>query len=210
MTTPKALLTLEQQLERLPGIGSRKAQELAQHLALAPADSVHRLAQAIVEANARATVCQDCRADTDQDRCPICLDTTRNPRQICVVANTMDLSVVEAMGIYRGRYHVLRGELDPARGVSPSKLEVESLLRRIEPLGHDPTAELILATNHTLNGEITAQLVIECVRRAGFTLPVSRIASGVARGQNVSYADPITLSRALSARDVWIPQNEDV
>ena len=205
MTTPKSLTHLAELLSKLPGIGPRKAADLAQHLALGSHGQALALAHAIREASARAQICGRCRADTDQALCQVCSDPHRNTLQICIVGHTMDLTAIENLGHYPGVYHVLRGQLDPTRGITPTRLEVDSLLRRLHDLGDDPMAELILATDHTLNGELTAQMVKECIRRAGFHMPVSRIAQGLAKGQNIAYADPSTLISAIENRDNWWP-----
>lgn len=205
MNRPRPMAELAERLSSLPGIGSRKAEELAEYLATCNPGIAQALAMAITEVNRNSVICSQCRMDTDQPICHLCRDATRRPRQLCVVGHSMDVVVLEKTGLYRGRYHVLRGELDPMLGITPSKLEIESLLNRIEPMGHDPTAEVIIATNQTLKGDITAQVVTECIRRAGFTIPISRLKSGIAKGQRVQTADPTTLGNAFTNRDIWIP-----
>ena len=205
MSEPKIWNQLVTELEKLPGIGFRKANELAQHLVTTNPAVAQNLAHAIITANDEATICATCRADTDQQICPICADPTRNDRQFCVVGRTLDIAAIENIGQYQGRYHVLRGELDPLRGITPNRLEIASLLYRLAPVGDDPTVEVIIATDNTLNGEITASLVHECLRRAGYQLSISRIGSGIAIQQQINTSDPTNLQRALLNRDSWLP-----
>ena len=209
MSTSKSMNQLAEHLEKLPGIGPRKAAELAHHLAMGSHGHAYALADAIREASANSQICRCCRADTDQQLCQICSEPRRNQHQICVVGHTMELTVIEGTGQYNGLYHVLRGQLDPIHGITPTKLEVNSLLQRLRDFHDDPMSEVILATDHTLNGELTAQMVMECIRRASLKVMVTRIAQGLAKGQNIAYADPSTLITAMENRDGWLPEEPE-
>jgi recombination protein RecR len=138
-----------------------------------------------------AVCCDLCASDL----CERCQDTKRDRGIICVIAQPQDRIALERAGVYRGLYHVLHGVLDPLAGVGPSELKIETLLRR---LSGDEVNEVIVATSPNVEGDATALYLSKLLRPLGIT--VTRIASGVAVGGELEYADMNTLHRALSDR----------
>ncbi len=183
------------ELKKLPGIGAKSAQRIAFHLIRRPPEASLALAEAIRELRGRLVFCSQCNNTAGADPCRICSDPGRARKEICVVQEPFNVLSIEKTGHYRGLFHVLHGEISPINGVGPEDLRIKSLLERLR----DGTVEeVILATNPTIEGEATALYLSKLIKPLG--LRVSRIASGVPVGSDLEYADEVTLSRALSAR----------
>lgn len=185
---------LIEELEALPGIGSKSAQRLAFHLINMPQDKVERLAGAIMEAKANVRYCQECYTLTDRDVCPVCANLNRNHKLIMVVENARDLAAYEKTGRYEGVYHVLHGAISPMLGIGPGDIKLKELIARL----HDDVEEVIIATNSSLEGETTAMYISKMIKPLG--VRVTRIASGVPVGGDLEYIDEVTLLRALEGR----------
>jgi recombination protein RecR len=179
-------------LTKLPGVGEKTATRLAFHVLRAPSELADELAQALVEVKAKIRLCSTCMNLTEVDPCALCADPRRDPRLICVVASPPDLYAIERAGGFRGRYHVLHGVLSPLEGVGPDDLRIKELLGRL------PAEELIIATSPNVEGEATALYLAKVCKPLG--VRVTRIASGLAVGGELEYADGVTISRALDAR----------
>jgi len=187
--------SLIEELGRLPGIGNRSAQRLAFHIINMPAESVDRLAEAMVDARKNVRYCSRCCTLTDQEFCPICANTSRDHSTIMVVENPRDLAAYEKTGRYDGLYHVLHGAINPALGIGPADIRLKELIRRIQT---EDIGEVIIATNSSLEGETTAMYISKLIKPTG--IKVSRIASGVPVGGDLEYIDEVTLLRALQGR----------
>lgn len=188
---------LVQALGRLPGIGEKSATRLAFFVMRQGRDFAQDLASALVEATERIGLCERCMNLTDQPRCGICADARRDPGSLCVVETVQDLRAIERSKEFRGQYHVLHGSLAPLEGVGPDQLKVKELLARLS--GEDKeVSEIILATNPSVEGEATALYLQKLLVPMGFR--VSRIASGLPIGGDLEYADPATISQAISGR----------
>jgi len=174
------LQALIDELGRLPGIGPKSAQ---------------RLADAIVAVKERMTLCTRCFNVAEGELCSICLDDRRDGTSVCVVEDPRDIVSVEKTGEFDGRYHVLQGALNPIEGTGPDQLRVRELLDRVEGEG---IKEVILCTNPNLVGEATAMYLARLLKPMGLT--VTRIASGLPVGGDLEYADELTLGRALEGR----------
>jgi recombination protein RecR len=194
---------LTNELARLPGIGRKTALRLTYHLLKQPADQCHRLAYALTELKARIHPCQQCGNLTEAERCNFCSDVRRNGALICVVEDAADIASIERSGEYRGLYHVLGGRLSPLDGVGPDDLSIGQLVHRVQEQG---VAEVILATNPSLEGEATALYVQRQLTSGAATggstgaVRVTRIARGLPVGGDLEYADGVTIAQALSAR----------
>ena len=182
------------QLTRLPGIGTRTAQRLAFHLLSASKPDALALATAIEDVKERVRFCRECGNLTEEELCPICLDTRRDRTLICVVEQPTDVISLERTHEYRGLYHVLGGSLSPIDGVDPSDLRVDELVQRIARGG---VVEVVLATNPNMTGEATAAYLADRLRDV---VTVTRLASGLPVGGDLEYADEVTLGRALVGR----------
>jgi recombination protein RecR len=185
---------------RLPGVGPKTAQRLTYHLLRAPDAEARTLAAALVAVREQVVFCEQCFNISDQPLCPICRDSGRDARRLCVVEEPLDVLALERTGEFRGRYHVLHGAISPIDGVGPDRLRIRELLERVDSAGRDgePFAEVILATNPTLEGEATAMYLDE--RLEGRVGSVTRIARGIPVGGDLEYADEVTLIRALQGR----------
>lgn len=186
---------LIRELAKLPGIGEKTASRLAFHILRAPGDYARDLAQALVEVKDKIRLCSVCMNLTADDPCALCADARRDAGLIAVVATPPDLYAIERTGGFRGRYHVLHGVLSPLEGVGPDDLRIKELLGR---LGGGAVREIIVATSPNVEGEATALYLAKVLRPLG--VKVTRIASGVAVGGELEYADGVTITRALEAR----------
>ncbi len=186
---------LIEELHRLPGIGPKGAQRLAYHILRATREEAQALADAIVEAKERITLCSSCQNTTDTNPCLICADSGRDRSVICVVEEPLDILAIERTRGFKGLYHVLHGSISPMEGVGPEQLKVRELLGRLR----DGTVrEVIMATNPNLEGEATAMYVSRLIQPAG--IRVTRLARGLPVGGDIEYADDLTLARALENR----------
>jgi recombination protein RecR len=180
---------------RLPGVGKRSAERLVLHLLSAPPEDANRLSEAIRSARARITTCAICRNLTETDPCSICADEKRDAAIICVVEQPAGAMAIERGGMFRGRYHVLHGVLNPLEGVGPSELCLNRLYARLEG---NAVEEVIIATNATAEGEATALYLSRQLAQRG--VRASRIAHGVPMGSGLEFADEATLSHAMQGR----------
>lgn len=182
------------ELAGLPGIGAKSAQRLAFHLINMPQDKVNRLAKTIVEAKENVRYCRECFTLTDREVCPVCANIKRDHSVIMVVENTRDLAAYEKTGKYEGVYHVLHGAISPMLGIGPGDIRLKELIERLQ----GEVAEVIIATNSSLEGETTAMYISKLIKPTG--IKVTRIASGVPVGGDLEYIDEVTLLRALEGR----------
>ncbi len=185
---------------RLPGIGPKTAQRLTYHMLRSPEGEARALATALIAVKEDVVFCTSCFNFSIGPLCPICLDPGRDDTRLCVVEDALDVLALERTSAFRGRYHVLHGAISPIDGIGPERLRVRELLDRAldaEARG-EPFAEVILATNPTLEGEATALYLAE--RLAGHVGAVTRIARGIPVGGDLEYADEVTLVRALQGR----------
>ncbi len=190
-----ALDDLVTEFARLPGVGRKTAQRLAHHLVQQPGERLARLAQALVTVAERVRPCGLCGNVAEGERCEICLDPRRDTSLICVVEEPAAVTSLERAGEYRGSYHVLGGRLDPLGGIGPEALRLDQLVARVRGGG---VREVILATNPSMEGEVTATYVQQLL--AGTPVKVSRLARGLPVGGDLEYVDGVTLAHALTAR----------
>lgn len=190
-----ALETLIDRLEQLPSIGHKSAQRLAFHLLRAPEEEAKGLAEAILTARATIKECTVCCNLADSEQCPVCAATNRDRRTLCVVEDPQDVNAFERTGEYHGLYHVLHGTISPMDGIGPDKLRIRELLYRV---ANEEIAEIIMATNPTVEGEATAMYIAKLL--APFGIPVTRLAYGIPVGGDLEYTDETTLRRSLEGR----------
>jgi recombination protein RecR len=190
-----AIEELITELARLPGIGRKTAQRLTFHLLQQPSEQVERLAAALNSVTERVHPCQECGNLTEEQPCGICRDPRRDAGLLCVVEEPSTVSVVDRSTDFRGRYHVLGGHLSPLDGVGPESLRVDRLLERVRQGG---IREVILATNPSMEGEVTATYLQQ--QLAGMGARVTRLARGLPMGGDLEYIDGVTLAHALVAR----------
>ena len=195
--TARSLNRLIEELNRLPGIGPKSAQRIADHIIRIPSEEARSLADSILSAKDSLVFCDECRNLTDASPCEICANPQRNREQICVVEERRDLVALERTRAYRGLYHVLHGVLSPLNGVGPEDIHLPQLFDRLQDAS-SPLLELIVATNPTLEGDATADFINR--RLAGAGIRVTRLALGLPVGGSLEFADETTISRALAGR----------
>jgi recombination protein RecR len=193
-----AIEELVAELAKLPGIGRKTAQRLTFFLLKQPAETAERLAGAIQRVRERVGACRVCGTLTDEDPCAICRDPRRDATVVCVVEEPSDVGAIERAGRFRGRYHVLGGRLSPLEGVGPEALRVDRLMARVTNGGGGEVREVIIATNASMEGEVTATYLQQVLKPTG--VRVTRIARGLPVGGDLEYADGVTIAQALLAR----------
>lgn len=193
---PRPLNKLINELSKLPGIGGKTAQRLAFHILSLSDREAEALAEAIVSAKKNLRYCSECGNLTDQEKCLICSDQTRDRSVICVVETPQDVMAMERIREYRGLYHVLHGAISPAEGIGPNDINLKSLITRLQ--ASDDVREVIIATNPNIEGEATAMYISRLLKPAG--IKVTRIAHGIPVGGDLEYADEVTLLKAIEGR----------
>lgn len=191
---PRPMARLIEELIRLPGIGPKTAQRLAFFLINQTPTEVQNLAESIVEAKKRTNYCSQCFHLTEEDPCPMCLDSKRNQTFICVVEEPRDVIAMERTKSFNGIYHVLHGSISPLEGIGPNQLRIKELVARIKP----NVEEVVLATDPNVEGEATAMYLARILKPIG--VKVTRMAHGMPVGSDLEYVDEVTLSKALEGR----------
>ena len=197
-------------ISSLPGVGRRSALRLALHLLKQPVENVHHFTTAIDRLRDDVKYCRHCRMISDDDVCSICNDRSRDHSLICVVESVRDVMSIENTGQYRGVYHVLGGIISPINGVGPSDLTIRELVTRIGALQSEfkndaegdcltvSPAEVILALSGDVEGETTSFYIYRQLSQ--FNVKVSTLARGLGFGDDLEYADELTLGRSIVNR----------
>ncbi len=203
-TYPSALLSeAVEAISSLPGVGRRSALRLALHLLKQPSENVHHFTSAIDNLRDNVCYCRRCRMISDEEICSICSDHTRDQNLICVVASVRDVMSIEATGQYHGVYHVLGGIISPIAGVGPSDLTIKELAERVKSLENPAGAELVLALSGDVEGETTAFYIYRQIENYG--VKVTSLARGLGFGDDLEYADSLTLGRSITNRQIFKP-----
>lgn len=192
---PDPISRLIESLSKLPGIGEKNATRLAFHLLRSPKEFAEDIAKAIVDAKTKVSICPNCFSFMAADNCSICTDQKRDKSVICVVEEPFDLLAIERSREHRGQYHVLNGVISPIEGVGPDDLKIKELIDRLKT---EPIAEIIIATNPSVEGEATALYLAKIIKPLG--IEITRIAYGIPVGGDIGYVDEITLGKALKDR----------
>ena len=194
-------------ISSLPGIGRRSALRLALHLLKQPQENVHHFTSAIKHLRDDVRYCRNCMMISDGDVCSICSDRSRDSRTICVVESVRDVMSIENTGQYHGVYHVLGGIISPIDGIGPSDLNIRQLVERVEALSADPAdgtpVEVILALSGDVEGETTSFYIYRQISKYGLT--ISSLARGLGFGDDLEYADELTLGRSIVNRQIFKP-----
>ena len=186
---------LIEELKKLPGIGSKSAQRLTFHIVRLAHNEAENLARAILKVKESIHYCSVCNNITDTDPCRYCSDPLRDRSVICVLEEPYNLIAIEKTREYRGLYHILLGVLSPLNGIGPDQLKIKGLLKRLKD---SEVAEIIVATNPSVEGEATALYLSKLIKP--LQIRVTRIAMGLPVGGDLDYADEITMSKALEGR----------
>lgn len=189
-------------ISSLPGVGRRSALRLALHLLKQPQENVHHFTSAINNLRDEVKYCKHCMMIADDEVCSICGDNSRDRRTICVVESVRDVMSIENTGQYHGVYHVLGGIISPINGIGPSDLTIRQLIDRVAALA-SPEAEIILALSGDVEGETTSFYIYRQIAQYG--VKVSSLARGLGFGDDLEYADELTLGRSIVNRQIFKP-----
>ena len=202
-------------ISSLPGVGRRSALRLALHLLKQPQENVHHFASSIVSLRDEVCYCRDCMMISDDEVCSICSDNSRDHNLICVVESVRDVMSIENTGQYHGVYHVLGGIISPINGVGPSDLTIRELVQRVDSItggvqnydgvvGEPSEAlEIILALSGDVEGETTSFYIYRQLSKYG--IKVTSLARGLGFGDDLEYADSLTLGRSIVGRQPFRP-----
>ena len=183
------------EFSRLPGIGHKTALRLMLHMLRRDSQDVDQFAAAIVEARQKVKYCRVCHNISDTDVCPICSDSHRDSATVCVVENVQDVMAIENTQQYHGSYHVLGGVISPMDGIGPSNIEIASLVERVKT---GTVKEVILALPSTMEGDTTNFYISR--QLAAMPIVLSQLARGIPVGDELTYAEEITLGRSIINR----------
>lgn len=183
------------EISQLPGIGKRTALRLALHLLKQPKEQTDFLSQALMSMREDIKFCESCHNISDTSICEICSNTNRNHQIICVVEDIRDVMAIENTGQFRGIYHVLGGKISPIDGVGPSQLKIATLVEKVKS---GSVNEVIFALSSTMEGDTTNFYIYKQI--ADIDIVLSTIARGIAVGDELEYADEVTLGRSILQR----------
>lgn len=191
----KLLESAVNEIAQLPGIGKRTALRLVLHLLKQPKEQTLFLSQALTTMREEIQFCDSCNNISDVLRCEICSNEKRNHKIICVVEDVRDVMAIENTGQYRGIYHVLGGKISPMDGVGPSQLKISSLVEKVKS---EQVDELIFALSSTMEGDTTNFYIYKQIKE--YNIITSTIARGISVGDELEYADEVTLGRSIVQR----------
>lgn len=183
------------EFSKLPGIGRKTALRLVLHILKQPESDAEIFSSSILQLRKEIVYCKVCHNISDTEVCRICANPSRENETVCVVENIKDVMSIENTQQYRGLYHVLGGIISPMDGIGPNNLEIESLIKRVQT---DQVKEVILALSTTMEGDTTNFYIFR--KLAPFNLKITTIARGVAIGDELEYADEVTLGRSILNR----------
>lgn len=191
----ETLQRLAEQFGRLQGVGRKTAMRMAFSVLELDDEAVEEFAKALIDAKRDIHECPICGNLTDKDQCAVCSDLSRDRTTICVVEDVKAVMSIEKVREFKGTYHVLHGVISPVNGITPDKIRFRELIERA---GNGEVEEVIIATNPTPDGEVTAMYISKYLKPLG--VKVTRLAYGVPVGSDLEYADEVTLGRAIEGR----------
>ena len=191
----KILENAVNEVSRLPGIGKRTALRLVLHLLKQPKENTSYLSEALLHLRNDVKNCEKCFNISDTILCDICNNPKRSPDIICVVEDIRDVMAIESTSQFNGLYHVLGGKISPIEGIGTQNLQIESLVTKVE---EGEVKELIFALSSTMEGDTTNFYIYKQIEK--FQIKTSTIARGIAVGDELEYADEVTLGRSIINR----------
>lgn len=183
------------EMSQLPGIGKRTALRLVLHLLRQPGSQTYRLSEALTNVKDQIKFCKQCYNISDSEICEICSNPHRNEKIICVVEDIRDVMAIESTSTFKGLYHVLGGKISPMDGVGPNDLMIDALVARIKTSNIE---ELIFALSPTMEGDTTNFYIFKQIQ--DLDIKTSTIARGISVGNELEYADEVTLGRSIVNR----------
>jgi recombination protein RecR len=204
MKVPKAITNLVESFEKLPGVGPKTAQRLTYYLLHVPQHELDRFADSLTNLKTDTVLCSICHAVDETDPCSVCSDSERDQTLVCVVEQPLDVLALEKGDRYKGVYHVLHGRIDPLNNIGPEEIFIRQLFKRVKDSANgNSIAEIILATNPTMEGEATAMYLSKQLKQYYPHVKVTRIGRGLPIGADLEYADSVTLQRAMEGRSEY-------
>jgi len=191
----KLLQNAVDEVAQLPGIGRRTALRLVLHLMRQPASQTLHLAEALQAMRQNINFCKNCHNISDSELCEICINTNRSQDVVCVVEDIRDVMAVESTASFRGVYHVLGGKISPMDGIGPHDLKINSLVEKVRS---GLVKELIFALSSTMEGDTTNFYIFKQIQDT--EVVISTIARGISVGDELEYADEVTLGRSITNR----------
>ena len=191
----KILENAVNEVSRLPGIGKRTALRLVLHLLKQPKENTKYLSEALLHLRNDVKNCEKCFNISDTVLCDICNSPKRNAEIVCVVEDIRDVMAIESTSQFNGLYHVLGGKISPIEGIGPQNLEIDSLVHKVES---GEVKELIFALSSTMEGDTTNFYIFKQIEK--FEITTSTIARGISVGDELEYADEVTLGRSIVNR----------
>lgn len=191
----KLLENAVNEVSRLPGIGKRTALRLVLHLLRQPSDNTKFLSEALLHLRNDIKTCSNCHNISDTALCDICSNTKRNPEIVCVVEDIRDVMAIENTSQFRGQYHVLGGKISPMDGIGPSELNIISLVEKVKS---GVVKELVFALSSTMEGDTTNFYIFRQIEE--YQITTTTIARGISVGDELEYADEVTLGRSIVNR----------
>lgn len=191
----KSINRLIDSFAKLPGVGYKSAEKMAYAVLNMKKEDAEEFSKALSNVHNVVHKCPICGSYTEEEMCEICSDNERNHRQIIVVSNSKDVLAFESLNTFNGVYHVLNGVISSVNGVGPENLRIKELLERVK---NDNVEEVIIATNPTMEGEVTAMYLAHILENE--KVVVTRLAYGLPMGGHLEYADALTLNKALEGR----------
>ena len=210
MRIAKAISSLTESFEKLPGVGPKSAQRLTYYLLRVPQRELDEFSENLSNLKKNTVLCSICKNIAESDPCVICSDKSRDSSTCLVVENPLDVLAFERSGRYKGMYHVLHGAINPLENIGPDEIYIESLIDRISD-SNSLITEVVIATNPTMEGEATSMYLSKQIRstlrdstlrdkNANPKVKITRLGMGIPTGADLEYADDVTLTQALEGR----------
>ncbi len=196
MPLPKSFTDLVNNLTILPGVGEKTAERFVYSLYEKDMDEVENLAESLIEFKKTIKNCIICGCLSDEEKCEVCQDNSRDKKTICIVEDSKNVFFIEKTKKYNGYYHVLNGLISPIDGINPEDLNISTLMNN----RLDEVEEIILAINPSIEGEVTSLYLQKILENKN--IKISRLSYGIPMGSDIEYLDPLMISKALDDRKV--------
>jgi len=195
MTYPPTIKNLIECFKKLPGIGEKSAERLALHILKLDDEIVNLFSQSLMDSKSKIKRCKICNNLTENEKCDLCLDESRNKKAICIVEDVKNIIMMEKSNVYNGQYHVIGKLISPLEGVNPSDINISTLKSRIEK---DNVQEIIIVLKQSIEGETTTLYISKFLEK--MNVKISKIAQGIPHGTDMDYIDYLTLETAIENR----------
>lgn len=200
MKIAKAISSLVESFEKLPGIGPKSAQRLTYYLLHVPQRELDEFGENLERLKKDTVLCTVCKNVAEIDPCPICSDNLRDRTTLLVVEQPLDVLAFERSGRFKGIYHCLHGAINPLENIGPDEIFIDELIKRVKNNKKNKIEEVIIATNPTMEGEATAMYLVKQFKNINSKVKVTRLGMGIPTGADLEYADDVTLTQALEGR----------